>query len=135
MTGAGPAGAARQKGAECIRVVARHDRAAAGQHPHEMRVAVIDDMKQIEIGGAPCQPPRIIPQPSGEPVAQMRAGASANKRQPAPSAHQWRAQPGRGDRLRCDRRQALDQHVRDQVHAVPSFLAEIADDADANRFH
>src|SRR5207237_6627747 len=73
-----------------IRFFARHDRAAARQHPHQMRIAVVDDVKEIEIAGARCQPPRIIPQSSGEAIAKVGAHGSADKRQSAPSTSHWR---------------------------------------------
>ena len=55
--------------------------------------------------------------------------------QTAPSPNHGRAKPGREKFAIGDVRKRLEQHVRDQVHAVPPFFEKIANDADAQLIH
>jgi len=71
--------------AEGIEIVARHDRPFRRQTMHEMRVAVIDDVKHIEVIPLLTQLARIIPEAPGQPVSQVRAAASTYHRQSRPA--------------------------------------------------
>ena len=57
-----------QRGLEGIEVVAHHQRAVRRQTGRQVRVAVIHDVEEIEVGGLRTQPPRIVPEPVHEPI-------------------------------------------------------------------
>ena len=77
----------------------------------------------------------IVPEPPGQAIAEPRASAAPHERQTAPAPDHGRAKACGFDLSCGDRREMLEQHVGNQIHAVPFLFAEIADDADAQRFH
>ena len=118
-----------------IQVVAGHDGSPRRQHPHQMRIAVIDDVEQIEIIGARPKPARIVPKARREPVGQLRAGGSPHQGQSRPASSHQRAQPSRRHSTGRHHGKRLHQHIGDQVHAVPPFLVKVTDNADPNSRH
>ena len=57
-----------QRRLEGIEVVAHHQRPLRRQIGREMRVAVIDDVEQIEVARLLAQPARVVPEPVHEPI-------------------------------------------------------------------
>ena len=110
------------RGLERIGVVARHDGALGRQRAYEMRVAVIDDVKDVEVAAARPKPARIVPEPPRQPVAELRAAAAAHDRQPRPSPdHRW-TQPRRDDVAAGDRRQHARAACRRRDPCCASLL-------------
>ena len=110
------------RGLERIGVVARHDGALGRQRAYEMRVAVIDDVKDVEVAALRPKPARIVPEPSRQPVAELRAAAAADNRQPRPSPNHRRTQPRRDDVAAGDRRQQSRAACRRRDPCCASLL-------------
>ena len=121
--------------AERVEIVARDDRPAGRQPVDELRVAVVDDVKQIEAAGKAGHEPRVVPEPVRDPI-----GAPHPRVRPAPGNRAGPPPHRRADEGRRDRRgmlalQPVEEHVGDEVHARPPLFEVVSDDRDAQGFH
>ena len=111
---------ARQHAGEGIHVVARHDRAPGGQRARQVRVAVIDDVEQIEAVDLAAQPPRVVPVAVDHPVGGVQQRALSEPGHAREPPHHRRTETERVDGAVGLRFERTDQHVRHQVHAGPA---------------
>ena len=125
----------RQHARERIQIVARHDRAVGRQRVHQIRVAVIDDVKDVELVAARGEPAWIVPDTVDDPIG----GLCEARRAPNGSRVNRRTIAGRSSvgstTRRSGRLEVEEQHLGDEIHAVPSLLAQIGHDGDAWKAH
>src|SRR6187401_165149 len=92
-------------------------------------------MEHVEIAHARREPPRVIPEPSGQAISELHARTPSNQRQPAPPLVHPRTQLHRLDPPSRYARQRLHQHVADEIHAGPPLFEIVTDDANAKGCH
>src|SRR5688572_4146106 len=92
-------------------------------------------MEHIEVLDTRREPAGIIPKPSDQTIAETSPRPAADQWQSAPTWNHGRTQSGGGDLDGDNPRKYLQQHVANQIHAVPSFLPKVANHTDADRFH
>jgi hypothetical protein len=109
-----------------VEIVAEDARSLRRQFVHQMRVAVIRDMKEIRVVSATLQVSRVDDEPIPGPVRVQRHSASSEPWQALSAATKLGAPWLDRETMRIHRRQMSSKHVRAQVHARPTFLGEIA---------
>src|SRR5690606_33264390 len=117
-----------QDRAERIQVVAGDEHARGGQFVHEMPVAVIDDVEDVRLAAKAAHAPRVVPEAAGEAIERERWARPARAWQPGRTRRERRTHELDVDAGGVLTLEALDEHVRHQVHAWPAFLREIRDD-------
>ena len=124
----------REDRAKRIEVVTGDDRLIARQAVDEVRVAVIDDVEEVEpaVGDLASQPSRVVPDAVQQAVCRRREPGRPATRPPAEPGTQWRTEPLRVHLPGEVALQMMQEPVGDQIHARPVLLHEIADDADAD---
>ena len=111
---------------ERVGVVAEDHGPISGKHVHEMRVAVIRHVKNVEITGAPPKPAREVPEPIDHAIHGARLGVGVA----AQPAHKRRAEWLDGHRAAGHARNVPLEHVGHEIHARPVLLAQVRDEAD-----
>lgn len=115
-----------------VEVVTGHDGPAGRQHVDQLRVTVVDDMKQIVIVLNAAEKPRIIHEAVDETIGIPRLFLT----------HQWKTRDSGaqfwphllyGKPWAADASQVSAKHVRYQVHARPLLLEIVADHGDPDR--
>ena len=117
---------------EGVDVVARHNRAVAGQLVHELSVAVIHDVEDVEAIRKRPGPPRVVPHATGHAIESDDAGIPRETRQPPRQRGPDERRVNFAGMLAV---QPIQQHICHQVHARPSFLQEIREQRDAQPAH
>ena len=107
----------------------------ARQHTHEIGVAVIDDVKDVEFLAPRLEPARIVPHPVGDAIGPFGQARRPDERQPGEPAGHGGPKLGRLDAAQVRSPEIEEQHLRHEVHAVPSLLAQVGDDGDARQLH
>jgi hypothetical protein len=96
----------------------------------ELRVAVIDDVEEIEAIGEARDDPRIVPQTVrdaiGAPHPRRLPGAWQS---PGAAVHR-RPDERRRDRGRMLALETIEEHVGDKIHARPPLFEVVGDDGD-----
>ena len=127
----------RQHRPERVEIMTGDHRSLRRQRVCELRIAVIDDVKDVMIVHRPADAARIIPEPIQETIGvHGRPRATAHRHRharepPGKRRAQQRRRHGAGMRLL----QVPVQHRGDPVHARPPLFTEIAADAHPDRPH
>jgi hypothetical protein len=114
-------------GKKRVGVVAGHDRAPGRKRQGDVRVAVIDHVKDVVlVPGIRPQPVGIVDEPTDEPI---------DPRQASEPGHGGELQPWTQQRRRqtVGRWQVRQQHVGNEVHAGPALLEQVGDNRHAKR--
>ena len=120
--------------AKGIQVVTGDDRPGGRQPVDELRVAVVDDVKQIEASGKPGREPRIVPQAVRHPVDAPHPCRPTRPGNRAARRLQRGPDEGRHNRRGMLALQAIEEHVGDEIHARPPLFEVVSDDRDARGF-
>ena len=109
--------------------MARDDNAFRRKLQREMRVAVIDNVKQVEM---------ITQLSSCSRISQVTANDAMSILQNSITFAAERLKHARHDLVRMDAilvlaSEVVGQHVADQIHAVPILFAKIAENGNADR--
>jgi hypothetical protein len=105
-----------EQAAERVEVVAGDNRTPRRKFMHEVRVAVIDEVKQVGIRQHSPQVSRILYEASEQSSRHSRAGEAHRRTKP----------------LSVHLAQVLAEHLADEVHARPALFGEVADHRHAN---
>ena len=117
--------ATREHAAKGVEIVAGDDRPARRQPPRQMRVAVVDDVEEIEVPGPGTKPSRVVPDAVEDPIRGLGGGRDSDERQPGQASHHRRTQLRRIDEPRARRPQIEQQHLGDEIHRVPPLFAKV----------
>jgi hypothetical protein len=112
---------------ESIRIVARYHSAVCWQTVHQVCVAVVYDMKQIESFLLPAKPPRIFHKTIQGPLDPV------NQPEVPKVSTVCGAQTLGLKIAKVVPLKVLQQHVSHQVHARPVFLEEVTDNANTGQ--
>ena len=116
--------------AKRIDVVAGDDGPLRRKLAHQMGVAVVDDVKNVNVVARLAEPPRIVEQPVRKPIEREGGLRASGKRHRSRPTAERRLKPDRLDVAPLPA-EALDEHLGDEVHARPLLFCEIAHHTDA----
>ena len=129
-----PLGAGSEQATERVEVVAGHDGARARKLVHEMSVAVVDDVEDVEAAAQAPQRARVIEEAVERAVSVETCGvetsrmrARARRRRGSGGGRRRAGCASTLERGRMARLKLRAKHLADQVHAGPALFGVIAD--------
>src|SRR5437764_387147 len=92
-----------------------------------MRVAVVTQMKQVELLDSPLEVARVVPEAVEQPVGVQTPALFPEEGQAAETTPEWRAEPRDPKTVGVHAVQMGQQHFRAEIHARPVFFRVIAE--------
>ena len=90
-----------------------------------MRIAVVDDVEEIEVSDPGAEPSRVVPDAVEDAIRCVRGRRFSDERQPGQPARHARTQLGCVDESRFGPPKVEQQHLGDEIHRVPPLFAKV----------
>ena len=90
----------REHAAKRVQIVAGDERPACWQVRRQMRIAVVDDVEEIEVSDPGAKPSRVVPDAVEDPIRGVRGRCFSDERQPGETSHHRGPHLGRVDEPR-----------------------------------